>query len=378
MPVERLWWHVGDRPKARARLKRRAYPIHAYIGPNGSGKSWAATYDTMVSLDWGRPCLSTVRLLDFRDPGPCPGGAYCDDPENHERQAFRWELVEQDEPGIPPVLTGVLYRTGEIHAKAHPYYVPWTTYQQLLEWRDGDILADEITGFASSREIKNMPPQVANYLVQLRRRNVVLRWTTPSWGRADTIIREVSQAVTLCVGQLPSIRRRGSDEAPRLWRDNRLFTVRTYDPQQFDEVEARRLTNARPDITAWYWRPKGLTQTAYDTLDVVAALGWANEAGVCITCGGERRRSKCTCPTVPRPAGAAGGAGTPEESGARRGAHAPRPRHDAPHPGPVFANGKVAAILPAAQAAADQAGALSLTDAITLSAAEWSARDDED
>lgn len=201
--LRRAWWHRADREPAKARLKRRAFPIHAYIGPNGSGKSFAAVYDSMLSLDHGRPVLSTCRLLDFRDPGSCPGGAFCDDPPGHRLQRFRWELAEQAD-GSPPVLTGVLEDTGRVHEKAHPFYVPWRTYTQLLGWRDGDVFADEITGFASSREIKNMPPQVANYLVQLRRRNVVLRWTTPSWGRADVIIREVSQAVTLCVGHVPA------------------------------------------------------------------------------------------------------------------------------------------------------------------------------
>jgi len=349
-------------------LKRRAFPIHAYIGPNGSGKSYAAVYDSMASLDYGRPVLSTVRLLDWRNPGPCPGGAYCDDPDNHETMAFRWDLLEQSDG--PPLLDGTLYATGEVHKKKHPLYVAWTTYQQLLAWRDGDVLADEITGFASSREIKNMPPQVANYLVQLRRRNVTLRWTTPSWGRADTIIREVSQAVTLCVGMWPKKRRPAPGEAPRIWRDNRMFMVRTYDPHEFDEVEARRLENAKPGVWACYWRPKALAGAAYDTLDVVTALGWANEAGVCISCGGERRRNKCACPAdhgkrleLAVQGSGDGSGGAPPASEARRGA---APSYSA----------AVAHLLPAAQAAAGEAGHLNLADALVLSAAEWAAEPD--
>jgi hypothetical protein len=357
----RAWWHLQDREKARARLKRRAYGIHAYIGPNGSGKSWAATYDTMMSLAYGRPVLSTVRLLDYANPGPCPGGLYCDDEESHNVLAYRWGLEETGDGG-PPVLRGTLYDTGEIHAKAHPFYVPWRSYPQLIEWRDGDVYADEITGFASSREIKNMPPQVANYLVQLRRRNVVLRWTTPSWGRADTIIREVTQAVTLCVGQLPKRRPPRPGEAPRLWRDNRLFMVRTYDPHEFDEVEARRLENVRPGIWAMYLRPKGLAEIAYDTLDGVTALGWANAAGMCITCGGQRGTPKCDCADHKR-----GRRGSPAASEAQQGPASPTP---APMVSPVAVD-----LLPGLQDAAADAGRLSLTDAVVLSSHEWSARD---
>lgn len=374
MTVQPLWWHLADRPRARARLKRRGFPISAYIGPNGSGKSWLAVYDSMLSLAHGRPVLSTVRLLDWRNPGPCPGGAYCDDPDNHQVMAYRWELVEQDEPGIPPVLTGTLYDTGRVHAKRHPYYVPWTTYQQLLAWRDGDVLADEITGFASSREIKNMPPQVANYLVQLRRRNVSLRWTTPAWGRADTIIREVSQAVTLSVGQFPKRRPPTKGEAPRLWRDNRVFMARTYDPHDFDEVEARRMQHASPDVWAMYYRPRGLAETAYDTMDAVSALGWANEAGVCIQCGGERRRSACKCPKDHHEGGTAG-APARKRSGAGSSTPTPPTSPPLPAPTPLVLDGAVRAILPAAQAAAGDAGRLNLTDAVTLSARQWASQD---
>jgi len=359
----RRWWHYADRPKARARLKRRAFGIHAYIGPNGSGKSYAAVYDSQMSLAYGRPVLSTVRLLDWENPGPCPGGLFCDDEENHEVKRHRWTLVEQDEG--PPLLTPEVYTTGEVHRRRHPFYVPWTSYQQLIEWRDGDVLADEITGFASSREIKNMPPQVANYLVQLRRRNVVLRWTTPAWGRADTIIREVSQAVTLCVGQIPKRRPAEPGEAPRLWRDNRAFMVRTYDPQQFDEVEARRLEHAKPGVWAWYWRPGALAEGAYDTLDAVTALGWANAAGMCIDCGGQRKTPGCSCPDHRR-----GGRGVPATtSGAKsRGATSPTPA-------PLLASPAVAEGLPIAEAAAASSGVLDLAVAVDLSATEWEARD---
>lgn len=369
MTVERRWWHYGDRPAARARLKRRAYPIHAFIGPNGSGKSWLATYDSMLSLESGRPVLSTVRLLDWRNPGPCLGGVYCDDPDNHLVQAYRWELVEQENG--PPLLTGTLYETGEVHRKPHPFYVPWRSYTQLMEWRDGDVYADEITGFASSREIKNMPPQVANYLVQLRRRNVVLRWTTPSWGRADTIIREVTQAVTLCVGSVPKRRAQQVGEAPRLWRDNRLFMARTYDPHEFDEVEARRLEHARPGVWAMYWRPKGLTETAYDTLDSVTALGWANEAGMCISCGGARRTPSCSCADHK---GRRAGGGPRRASEAAPGSPVLLPTTP---PSFVPSSSEVAELLPVAEAAAAATGRLDLAEAVALSATEWQAQEQE-
>lgn len=253
-----------DRSSARSRLKRRAFPIHAYVGPNGHGKSWAMVYDTLPSLDHGRPVLSTVRLLDFRNPRPCDDET-CDYPSHPDHQA------------------------------AHPLYVPFRDYQQLLEWRDGDVLMDEVTGVASSRETSSMPVQVANFLVQLRRRNVALRWTAPAWGRADKIIREVTQAATLCRGSMARKAPQVEGQPPHLWTSKNVFTLQTYDSMLMDEFEAHRAEHIPHAVWGVYFRPGAFAEIAYDTLDAVTALGWANDAGLCMVCGGKRLHPKCGC-----------------------------------------------------------------------------------
>lgn len=260
---------MADRPKARARGRRRSFPIHAYVGPNGTGKSAIMVYDTIPSLLSGRPVLSTVRLLDFTNPRQCeqPDPRQCDDPIGH--------------------LHG--------HMQAHPLYVRFSDYSQLLDWRDGDVLMDEVTGVASSRETSSMPVQVANYLVQMRRRNVALRWSAPAWGRADKIIREVSQGVTLMSASIPQPTPAAEDGTPRLWLRRRLFCARTYDPTAMDEFESHRADDVKPEVTAYYWGPGSLMFQAYDTLDAVTALGWANEAGLCMSCGGKRSHRACKC-----------------------------------------------------------------------------------
>lgn len=303
----RSWLRRADRDMAKARLRRRGMPIHGFVGPNGTGKSAVMVYDTLPSLEWGRPVLSTVRLLDYRNPRPCPGGVYCDDPANHERPRTVTELVPFDpaDPASPKVRQ--TRETGEtvVHACAHPLYIPFRSYTQLLDFRDGDVLMDEVTGVASSRESSGMPPQVANLLVQLRRRNVVLRWSAPAWGRADKIIRECSQAVTLTSAFLPRRVRQVEGEPPRLWRERRLFLARTFDATLFDEFDAHRADDDLPTL-AWalYWGPGSSMFRAYDTYDAVTSLGWANEAGMCITCGGKRLHRKCDCSdhqAAPRP-----------------------------------------------------------------------------
>lgn len=222
-------------------------------------------YDTIPSLLAGRRVLSTVRILDFVDPRPCDD-EFC-------------EVV-----GHPH------------HPAAHPLYVPFTDYRQLLAWTGGDVLMDEVVGVASSRESGSMPVQVANYLCQLRRRDVLLRWTAPNWARADKIIREVSQAVTDCRGYAPKTRRDGGE---RLWRDRRLFVWRTYDAFAFDEFSSHKKETIRPRQWQVFRRPGSLAERAYDTLDQVAALGAANDAGLCIVCGGRRRAPTCSCTREP-------------------------------------------------------------------------------
>jgi hypothetical protein len=230
----------------RSRRKRRGYPIHAYVGANGGGKSLAAVYDTLPTLAAGRRVLSTARLLD---------------PD-----------------------------TGE----AHPLWDQLDGYPQLMEAEHCDVIMDEVTGVASSRDSASMPAPVANLLVQLRRRDVALRWTAPSWKRADTIIRECSQAVTICHGFFPTTVP-DPDGLSRIWSSKRLFYWRTYDAATFDEWTAHKRERMRPVARQLMIRSGSVAERAYDTFDSVFSLGQVTEGGSCLDCGGARQRPGCTC-----------------------------------------------------------------------------------
>jgi hypothetical protein len=177
------------------RAARRGWPIMGYVGANGGGKSAAMVWDTVPSLLAGRPVLSTVRLLDFQNPRECEG---CDESGHFrpvygpvkistfaERDAVAETLiataaemgVEPDQ--VPDELIPTHDRLGfpirevvdyVVHRAAHPLYVCFNEWEQLLEARGCDVLMDEVTGVASSRESQSMPAPVANKLVQLRRR----------------------------------------------------------------------------------------------------------------------------------------------------------------------------------------------------------------
>lgn len=254
---------------ASARRTRRGLAIHAYVGWNGGGKSLAMIYDTLPDLASGVPVLSTVRLLDFENPRPCEG---CNDPEHVKG-----------------------------HLQAHPLYIPFRRFPDFVEFAaldtPGVVLMDEVQGIASSREHSQLPFQVAKLLHELRRGDIALRWSAVSWKRADTVVREATLGVTFCVGMLPKARIMGGIQ--RMWRDRRLFLWRTYDKSAFDEWENKRRNDVKPVGYQWYWGPGSVAFTAYDTLAPVTALGWANEAGMCVTCGGRRRAPQCRCEAPP-------------------------------------------------------------------------------
>lgn len=257
------------------RLLRRGWPIRGYVGPNGSGKTAAAVFDVLPSLEAGRPVLSTVRLLDYENPRACEG--------------YRVD-------GGQIVACEICVSTAELgeeyaHRQAHPLWVPFREWSQLLEAERCDVLMDEVTGVASSRESHSMPSVVANALVQMRRADVTILWTAPSWARADKIIRECSQAVTYCEGYCP----KQSEDSGRVWRNRRLSRWRTYDAQLFEDFTAGKRQQLRAMCQEWRWLPSSGVFDAYDSFDAVLSIGTVTEGGTCERCGGRRSRPVCRC-----------------------------------------------------------------------------------
>lgn len=267
-----------------ARRLRRGYPIRAAVGANGSGKSACSVFDLLPSLDAGRPVVSTVRLLDWRNPRPC------DDPS--------CSCDKLDELR---------------HRAAHPSYVRWTGWADLIDIEHADFFADEVTGVASGRDWSAMPSAVVRVLVQLRRRDVTFTWTAPSWAMADSVLKRCSQAVTLCRGYLPveGVDSRGEE---RSWRNRRLFRWSTYDAMLLDDFEAGKRDKLTRLADAWHWGPGSDVFDAYDTFDAVDMVAFPNSSGPCERCGGRQQPRACDC----------------AEYVASRPARAPRTRNGSP------------------------------------------------
>ena len=148
----------------------------------------------------------------------------------------------------------------------------------------------EVASIASSRETDALPPQIATLLQQLRKRDLVLRWTAPSWSRADKILRETTRTVTICYGYFSR-----PAEGSR-WRSNRLFRFLSYDASDYTELDingARRRFD--PQQSSWFLLSRHIARLCYDTMDSVSTIGTVLLSGRCAVCGGRRRVPECTC-----------------------------------------------------------------------------------
>jgi hypothetical protein len=239
--------------------------IRAFVGPNGSGKTLGAVVlNALPAWRRGIPVVSNMTL----DPAAI---------------------------GLDPAL-----------------FIPLTTWRQIPELRDCVLIVDEIQATFPSRESARMPAELARMLNQLRKPNVQLVWTGPAWARADLIIRECTQYVTLCRGMLPDrmVRQPGvvarfppalkvDGRAQRVettgWLPNRLFRYVTFDATAFEEFTLGKAEKLRPMSRRFYWRTAHPEQACYVTGEQVSLLDHIDEFGTCMQCGGNRRRPACSC-----------------------------------------------------------------------------------
>jgi len=286
--------------------KLRSYPIHGLVGPNGGGKSLIAaqlTIPTLQGISWS-----------------------CDNVDHLHTQ-------EGQTHGTRRVLSTMPFVTPS--GAPHPLYVPLTDYSQIIFAEHVDLILDEVGGAVASSTGADIPIGVKASLQELRRREVVARWTAPSWARASKVLREVSQGVTLTMGFLPvahsdgvpfdgphatekmsvdgetleydTCRTEGPHEhaSGRLWGARRLMYARTFDANTFDEWTTAKREKVKPEVRSLFWRPGSAAERAYDTHGYVEKLGQVTDSGTCDHCGGLRSRPRCSCSSPAAARGAA-------------------------------------------------------------------------
>jgi hypothetical protein len=232
--------------------KRRSVPIVGYVGLNGSFKSATMVRDTIPSLILGRRVLSTVEILDAHSGNP------------------------------------------------HPLYIPFTSWAQLHDFRDGDLLLDEVTGIMDSRD-QGMPKHVRRKLPQMRRSNVLIRWTGIDWDNSDKRLRQVTQAAARCRGFVASSAnlRGETEDALPMWAPRRLAYVVTYDAQTLNAAadtsalseDLAKKKRARVKNREWWWGPGSLAFRSYNTLADVEQV-----TADCAICGGRVPEVTCKQP----------------------------------------------------------------------------------
>lgn len=288
----------------QTREQRRLYGVSAYVGANGGGKSAAMVWDTLPALEAGRPVLSTVRIQDYENPRPCDDDRCASNPEvlDHFKMRptaeGRAAMVRNARrlflDGPDAEVEHVEMESTGVHLAAHPLWIPWTSWEQLLQFRFGEVLADEMTGVAEARSAMSLPQVVLDQFQQLRRDDIPFRYTLPSWDQADVSVRRPTQVVTLCSGRW-SVPPPAEGDMERVWRPRRLFRWLTYEAMLMTEMTEGKRAELRPEVADWHWGPGSPAFAAYDTFAPVLRVGTVNESGRCHICGGSRSAPKCAC-----------------------------------------------------------------------------------
>lgn len=312
-----------------------SFTIEAFVGENGGGKTLAMVERrALPSLAAGRPVVSNfvIRHELWR-----PLRSWTDIPRLGVQERDGQVLYEHPDGG-----RGIT----EAEAVELGVDVDELSLWSLTGNRGCTLLLDEITSTLPSRQAISLPAQLASQLNQLRKPDVDVGWGAPNWARADTILREVTQRVTVCRGYLPDrvvrsvvagdrfmLPRSGPvlrDEqgrrvgTERRWEPRRLFKWSTYDARALDEFTYGAVRDVKPVERRWYWRPAHDAHLLYDTKEQVMMLDHLDDVGTCMVCGGHRSRPKCSC-------GVAGRVDPPEANG-RRGS-AQRRRQPTPSDG---------------------------------------------
>lgn len=233
----------------RGMAKRRSVPICGYIGGSGHGKSLTMVRDTLPTLFGGGKVLGTVTLLDPHTGNP------------------------------------------------HPNFIQLEHWSQLMDFRDGDLLLDEVTGVMDSRD-QGMPKPVRRHLPQMRRSGVRVRWSGIDFDNLERRLRQLTQAVVRCRGHLPI--RQGQEVA--MWAPNRAFVLTTFDAQTIktaDESsmfteEATKKRKAKVLHREIFFGSNPFTGSRHIALrsyDTMAPVSWVDNS--CPVCGGKLADRLC-------------------------------------------------------------------------------------
>lgn len=268
--------------------KLQGCEIRAFIGTNGTGKSATA----VMAL------LPVLRGIAW----------HCEEPSHLHNDPIYGEDGNAIACGPHAIHDGVrlVYSTVELtlpDGSPHPLYRRLNDWRQVIDAEHCDLLFDEVTGIANARDAMSLPRQVQVILDMLRKKDVTMSLTAPSFKRMDNTLRSLCKAIVICKGYVPERPKKDADTvAVSAWKRRRLFRCRVFDGEDFEDftqqqarADKKKGDRLRPMFIGWWWGPKSEVFVSYSSKGAVARLGQANDSGACLDCGGTRVRPKCTC-----------------------------------------------------------------------------------
>lgn len=268
-----LWFGGGTGKVTEGTICRRSFPITAYVGPNGGGKTLAMVVDTLPTL------AGEVWV--------------CDNPKHAHTQRGETTGVRRVLSTVPFFDPDESWDGDRWERPTHALYDPFTSFDQLLTAEHCDVIMDEVVNVASSREAARLDVRLQGILVQLRKRDVVLRWSAPNWARADKIIREVTQLVVECRGFYSDRRGVGGTVGLAMWAPKRVFKFSCFKMTEFEEWSAGKRDKLEPENSHWFRGVGSRAFASYDTLAAVEVVEQLTPDGVCPHCGLPQRREYC-------------------------------------------------------------------------------------
>lgn len=253
------------------RARRASVPLRAYIGPNGSGKSATAVFDLLDSLRGA--------IWECSEPG-----------HGHTMRGIT--------RGYRLIYSTVLITEPGTDGRPHPLYRRLDSWEPFLKAEHADFFLDEITGIANARNYGALPIQVATTMDQQRKTQNTVSWTAPSYARADSTLRDITQLVTDC----RSYWKRREPGVLSAWAPRRLIRCRSFaatDRSEFDKGDTsqhkQKQFRLKASIVQWWFGPGSEVYQSYSSTGAVSRIGAVSDGGVCAYCGGTRTRSRCTC-----------------------------------------------------------------------------------
>jgi len=148
----------------------------------------------------------------------------------------------------------------ELEAEYGDFIEYWSAPEELLKYRDVDIVWDEIATHLDSTQWANVPMDLKRFLQQHRKRGIDIYGTTQAFGMVDISMRRLVDSLKICSKLFGS--RNPSATRPPVTTIWGLIWISEVDPLTFEDEKPKRVG------WDWLWISHNLVDV-YDTLQEI-------------------------------------------------------------------------------------------------------------